>query len=331
MQQVHHAGIDVSAQTLQVALAGSGQAVQQGTFANTPPGHRALLRWLTKGGACVRVGLEATGLYSQTVAWALHAHRRIEVMGLNPKAIKHYAHACMQRAKTDPLDAQLIADYIQRMPFQPWQPPDEASLHLQALTRRIGHLQRDLVAECCRLHAEGYRAATPAPIAHDIQVHIRHLQRRIDRLAQQAQARVETTPALQAAYQRLCSIPGIGPTSAVRLLAELACLPTDMKPAQWVAHAGLDPKPRQAGTAVEAPRPISKAGNKHLRTALYMPALVAVRHDHHIQAFYDQRIANGQKPKQALVAVMRKRLHAIWGVWNHDQDFDGEKFYKIAA
>ena len=79
------------------------------------------------------------------------------------------------------------------------------------------------------------------------------------------------------------------------------------------------------------PRPISKVGNKHLRTALYMPALVAVGHDRPVQAFYDQRIAAGHKPKQARVAVMRKLLHTIWGVWNHDQDFDGEKFYRNAA
>ena len=331
MPQVHHAGIDVSAQTLQVALARLGHPLQQGTFANTPPGHRALLRWLTKGGASVRVGLEATGLYSRRIALVLQGHRRMEVMVINPKAIKHYAQAHLQRAKTDPLDARLIADYIQRMPFQPWQPPDESSVHLQALTRRIGQLKRDLAAEQCRRQAEGYRAAPTQLIAHDMQVHIRHLQRRIARLEQQAQALVETTPLLQTAYQRLRSIPGIGPTSALRLLAELAGLPADMKPPQWVAYAGLDPRPRQSGTALDAPRPISKTGNKHLRTALYMPALVAVRHDRHIQAFYDQRIAAGQKPKQALVAVMRKLLHTIWGVWNHDQDFDGEKFYRNAA
>ena len=331
MPQVHHAGIDVSAQTLQVALARPSHPLQQGTFANTPPGHRALLRWLTKGGASVRVGVEATGLYSRGIAFALHRHRRAEVMVINPKAIKHYAQAHLQRAKTDPLDARLIADYIQRMPFQPWQPPDEASLHLQALTRRIGQLKRDLVAERCRLQTEDYRAAPTQAVADDMQVHIRHLQRRIARLEQQAQAVVETTPAVQTAYQRLLSIPGIGPTSAVRLLAELACLPTDMKPPQWVAYAGLDPRPRQSGTSIDTPRPISKVGNKHLRTALYMPALVAVRHDHHIQAFYDQRIAAGQKPKQALVAVMRKLLHTIWGVWTYDQDFDGEKFYRSAA
>ena len=331
MQQVQHAGIDVSAKTLQVALAGSGPAPRQAPFANTPPGHRAVRTWLTQGGRSVQVGLEATGLYSRGVAMALHGHRRVEVMVINPKAIKHYAQARMQRAKTDPVDARLILDYTQRMPFQPWQPPDESVRQLEALTRRIGQRKRDRIAERCRLQAEGYRAAPTALIAGDIQVHIRHLQRRIDRLEEQAHALVETTQELHTRFQRLRSIPGIGPTSAVRLLAELASLPADMKPPQWVAYAGLDPRPRQSGTALDAPRSISKVGNKHLRTALYMPALVAVRHDRHVQAFYDQRIAAGQKPKQALVAVMRKLLHTIWGVWTHDQDFDSEKFYRSAA
>ena len=219
--------------------------------------------------------------------------------------------------------ARLILDYTQRMPFQPWQPPLPPTGGADPTHR----LKRDLIAERCRLQAEGYRGA-PTVIAGDIQVHIRHLQRRIDRLEEQAHAVVETTPALQTPFQRLLSIPGIGPTSAVRLLAELVGLPADMKPPQWVAYAGLDPRPRQSGTALDAPRSISKVGNKHLRTALYMPALVAVRHDRHIQAFYDQRIAKGQKPKQALVAVMRKLL--IWGVW-HPGPGDGEKFYRNAA
>ena len=62
-----------------------------------------------------------------------------------------------------------------------------------------------------------------------------------------------------------------------------------------------------------------------------MPALVAIRHQHNVKAFYDPLIAAGKKPLQALTAVMRKRLHAIWGVWKYDQDFDGQKFYKMAA
>ena len=93
----------------------------------------------------------------------------------------------------------------------------------------------------------------------------------------------------------------------------------------------LDPRPLESGSSVRAPRRITKAGNKYLRTALFMPALTASRHQVNVKAFYDKLVASGKKPLQAILAVMRKLLQAIWGVWKYDQDFDGQKFYKIAA
>ena len=151
------------------------------------------------------------------------------------------------------------------------------------------------------------------------------------RLEKEAVVLVLSVPHLSMLFQRLLSIPGIGETSALRLLAEWAVLPEGMKPPQWVAHAGLDPRPHESGRSVHRPRAITKAGNKYLRAALYMPALVAIRHQPNVKAFYDPLIAAAKKPLQAITAVMRKLLHAIWGVWKHDQVFDGQKFYKIAT
>jgi transposase len=116
----------------------------------------------------------------------------------------------------------------------------------------------------------------------------------------------------------------------MRLLAELLVLPDDLAAPQWVAHAGLDPRPYESGTSVHRPRRISKVGNRHLRAALYMPALVAIQHEPNVKAFYNKLVTAGKKPMQAVVAVMRKLLHAIWGMLKHDQDFDGNKFFKIA-
>jgi len=104
-----------------------------------------------------------------------------------------------------------------------------------------------------------------------------------------------------------------------------------MQPAKWVAHAGLDPRPYESGNSIHPPRKITKVGNKFLRTVLYMPALVAIRHQPQVKAFYDKLIAAGKNPRLAIIAVMRKLLHTIWGIWKYDQDFDGQKFYRIAA
>jgi len=331
MDQHNYVGIDVSARSLEAALVGPSHRSTTASFANSPAGHRQLIKWATKRGHLAQVCLEATGVYSLEIALALHHHPKTKVMVINSKAIHNYAGATMQRAKTDQVDARLILDYGQRMPFACWQPPSKEVLQLQAITRRVSQLKVELNREANRLHAEGHRTSTTDLIARDIQVNLRHLERRMAHLEEKAVALVLSVQHLSALFQRLLSIPGIGETSALRLLAELAVLPEGMKPPQWVAHAGLDPRPHESGQSVHRPRAITKAGNKYLRAALYMPALVAIRHQPNVKAFYDQLIAAGKKPLQAITAVMRKLLHAIWGVWKHDQDFDGQKFYKMAA
>ena len=142
---------------------------------------------------------------------------------------------------------------------------------------------------------------------------------------------VRGVPALASKLAHLVSTKGIGEVSAMRLLAELLVLPDDLAAPQWVAHAGLDPRPYESGTSIHRPRRISKVGNRHLRAALCMPALVAIQHEPHVKAFYDKLVAAGKKPLQAIVAVMRKLLHAIWGMLKHDQDFDGNKFFRLPA
>jgi transposase len=157
------------------------------------------------------------------------------------------------------------------------------------------------------------------------------LERRIERMHQSGLTLVRGVPALATKVAHLVSAKGIAEASAMRLLAELLVLPDDLAAPQWVAHAGLDPRPYESGTSVHRPRRISKVGNRHLRAALYMPALVAIQHEPNVKAFYDKLVAAAKKPMQAVVAVMRKLLHAIWGMLKHDQDFDGEKFFKIAT
>jgi transposase len=283
-----------------------------------------------QGVRSARVCLEATGIYSLEFALALHHAKNVEVMVVNPRAIKDFTRACMQRAKTDAVDAGGILEYLERMPFSAWQPPAPEILELQAINRRIDQLHTELTREKNRCHAAQFAGASADAIAHDIEVNFRHLERRIARMQDSGLQLVRGVPALAAKLAHLVSAKGIGEASAMRLLAELLVLPDDLAAPQWVAHAGLDPRPFESGTSVHRPRRISKVGNRHLRAALYMPALVAIQHEPHVKAFYDKLVAAGKKPMQAVVAVMRKLLHAIWGMLKHDQDFDAEKFFKIA-
>ncbi|MCW5891343.1 MAG: IS110 family transposase [bacterium] len=162
---------------------------------------------------------------------------------------------------------------------------------------------------------------------NDVAVHIRYLGRRIDLLTAEAVAVIRSDATLQRAFDRLTSVRGIATASAVQLLPELLALPADMTVRQWVAYAGLDPRPSQSGTSVNKPVHISKVRNAHIPRALFMPALVATQHEPRVKAFFEHLVARGKTPLQAYVAVMRKLLHAIYGMFKTNTACIPEKFY----
>jgi transposase len=270
--------------------------------------------------------MESTGLYGLDLALCLH-RAGVALMVANPRAVRHFGQALLQRSKNDQLDAVVLREFAARMPFQPWRPPSAAALQLVSVARRLEALTDMLAAEKNRRHAASLSEALPAIIRRDIQRSIQTQQRAIDRLTRAALDFLVEDPELSRRFQLLLSIPGFATTSALRLLPELLLLPADLDVRQWVASAGLDPREYSSGTSVQKKVRISKAGNKHIRRALYMPALVAVRHDPQVRAYYEHLQARGKTKMQALVATMRKLLHAIYGMFKHDQLFDGHKVY----
>jgi len=329
MTKPSRAGVDVSQHTLDVAVRAHDGSEHTGQFANTATGHHQLISRLTKGGKSARVVLEATGVYSLDLALALHAAKRIEVMVVNPRAARKFAEACLQRSSTDSTMATALREYATRMQFVSWVPPAPRVRQLRAIARRIATLTLEKTSELNRSHAAATSSDTPVLVVNDINVNVRHLQRRIDELERQALALIHGDPEIESAYRHLISVCGIADTSAIQLLGELLVLPADMTARQWVAHSGLDVRHVTSGTSVHKTPRISKHGNAHLRRVLYMPAMVAAQHDPHVRTFYEQLLAAGKKPMQALVAVMRKLLHAIHAMLKTNTDFDGSKFRKL--
>lgn len=176
----------------------------------------------------------------------------------------------MHRSKTDALDAEVLCNYARRMPFEAWEPPEEAYRELQAITRRIQALTVERAREKNRLHAVAASRTASRIVVNDIEVNLRHLTRRIDELLRQAAKVISASEELHAAFEHLLSIPGIGQKSATLLLGEIALLPKDMSVREWVAYAGLDPKRHVSGTSVEQRERISKVGNARIRRALYI-------------------------------------------------------------
>jgi transposase len=324
-------GLDVSAQELVVMVRRDGKTEPCRSFPNRPQGHQELQRYLTHRRERVRVCMESTGLYGLDAALTLQADPRIEIMVANPRAVKDFARALLQRSKTDPLDARVLLEYAARMPFQRWQPPSAAALQITALARRIHALTQQCTMEKNRLHAVAATGTTLPVLVQDLRRSVRGLERAIAKLSREAHKILAATPELERRFRCLQSTPGIGPVSALQLLGELVLIPAHCDVRQWVAYAGLDPRQHESGISVHHKARISKLGNRHVRRALYMPALTAVRSAPHLRAFYLHLQARGKCKMVALVAVMRKLLHAIFGMFKHDAPFDGARLCPYLA
>jgi transposase len=329
MDKLAVAGVEVSAEVLVVAF-DNGQ-LRSAEFPNTAAGHPQLLRFLRKNAAQVRVCMESTGLYGLDAALALHQQPGIEIMVANPRSVRHFGCAMMQRSKTDPIDARLLAEYARRMPFQPWQPPSRKGRQLCAVSRAIHQLTEMNAMQKNRLHAASVTETTPKIVIRELERSLTQQQRSIQRLTREALQLISSDPQLQKRFDLLLSFPGIAETSALQLLGELVLLSPDFNVRQWVAYAGLDPRQYSSGKSVEKKVRISKVGNRHLRRALFMPALVAVRRNPQFRAYYRHLLAHGKFKMVALVAAMRKLLHGIYGVFQTLQPFDPEKLFTLPA
>lgn len=323
--QCWYVGIDVSARELVVAI-GDQESTTVRRWANSAAAHQQLVSELRRSGAEVTVCMEASGTYSLDLALALSgAGKGIRLSMPNPRQVRRFAESLGQRNKTDPVDARVLAQYAQRMPLTIWQPPSAAALRLRAISRTIAALTRMATQHKNRQHALSASAALPALLVRELGRQVRYAEQRIARLRREALRQIAGDAALEPRWQYLLSVPGLGEVSALAVLAEVAVLPATLDARQWVAHCGLDPQHRQSGSSIHSPAHISKAGNRYLRAALYMPALVAVQHNAALRAFYERLLAHGKCKMQALTAVMRKLVHAVWGMFRHSQAFDGAK------
>lgn len=323
------AGIDIANETFEICRRRNGTLAGR-RFNNSAAGYRQAIRWLRSPDQPVRVCLEATGIYHLPLSLVLAQADGVELMVVNPRASRRFADAQMRRAKTDKVDAAMLLAYLEHMPFKPWSAPTAAVLEVQSLAHRLSQLSKEIQRERSRLHAAQRAGAHTRLVQHDIRAHLKQLSTRLERLQTRAIEQLRQHHRLSEAFDLIDSVPGFAELSAFKVLAELQPLPPDMTAPQWVAQAGLDPRPQESGTSVTAPRRISKQGNARLRAALFFPAMVAIQHDANVNAFYQARLARGQSPRQAQVAVMRKLLHALWGILKHRQPWNGQRFYRLS-
>jgi len=323
------AGIDVGAEELILVIRKNGKPFDPQKFANTPADRTRLVKKLVKLPGII-VCLEATGVYHFDLSLALH-DAGVLLMVVNPKASHNFAKVLMKNSKTDAVDANTLAEYAARMDFVAWTRPSDEQIALRSFARRINALTGQKAAAKNHLHALTSTSETPKAVLKDAKLAITQLEKRIDRLTAEALVLIGKHPELKRILALLIGIKGVGETSAIALMGELLLLPPDLSHREWVKFAGLDPRAFDSGKSVHKKTRISKAGNRHIRAALYFPALSAKQHDKHVKAYFQHLVANGKKPLQAICAIMRKLLHAIHGMLKHNEPFDNTRFYAIPA
>ena len=295
-------------------------------FANDTHGHQALIAWASSANShpC-RFILESTGSYSTQISLTLHQAAQCQVMLVHSSLCKHFAGTCKIRAKTDSVDAALLLEFLKRMPFVPYQPPLPCIAQLKALSHRASQLKKIIATEKNHRHAAELLPDNQH-ILDSIEHSLQSNNQLLTLIEQQIQALFKQHQSLKQIKAHLCSIKGIADRSAACILAEVLHLPQATNANQWVAYAGLDPRPVQSGKSIDKHRCISKQGNFHLRKALYMPALVAIRSEPVVKAYYQDLLLPGKAKMQALVAVMRKLIRSIYAMIRYQCDFDPSLF-----
>lgn len=288
-------GIDVSRDRLDVAVLPSGEIFATGRDAAGLDDLLARLRPL----APELVVLEATGGFETVVAATLGA-AGLPVAVINPAQVRAFATAIGQRAKTDPIDARLIARFAATTRPEARPLPDEATARLADLVSRRRQIIAMIVAERQRL-----KRFTERRLLKSINRLLDALQRELSEVEANIDDDIRASPAWREKQDLLASVPGVGPTIARTLIAEMPEL-GGLDRRQIAALAGLAPWTRQSGQWKG--RSFIGGGRASVRAALHMGAVTASRHNPALKAFRDRLIANGKAKKAALVAVARKLL-----------------------
>lgn len=291
-------GIDVAKAELVIAARPSGE---RWTVANDECGVKALVDRL-RGGAAELIVLEATGGYELLGVAALAA-AALPVVVVNPRQVRDFARATGQLAKTDRIDAELLALFAERV-RPAVRPIADAEAHeLDALLARRRQVLEMLQAEKNRLgqvFGRGQRL-----VKKSLQAHIAFLERELRMTDTDLGTMVRESPAWRERDDLLQSVPGVGPVLSLTLLADLPELGR-LSRREIAKLVGVAPLSRDSGTM--RGRRFVQGGRATVRAVLYMGALVATRRNVVIRAFYERLVAAGKPKKLALVACMRKLL-----------------------
>jgi transposase len=317
-------GIDIAAATATVTWTGAYPApARPFTLAQAPADYQRLHERLAATGlppSTILVVLEATSTYWVRLACSLHA-AGYGVSVVNPKQAHDFAKALLQRAKTDPLDAAVLAQLGAKLLPARWTPPpavyQEFQQRLAERDSLLGLRQQVLNQHHALLQEQ---RTVPSVLARQ-QALVAAFDEQLAAVEAELRALASADEAWAASVRLLQTIPGVGLITAAWAVVATLNFTSCTDAGSATAYAGLAPQPRQSGTSVRGRAAIGHTGDGRLRTALYMASLTAARYNPAVKALYERLRAAGKPGKVARCAAARKLLHQIWAIGTSQRPF----------
>jgi transposase len=333
-------GIDVSKATLSWGHCGmrsdlSKEFTLGEDVSNELSGFKALLKEvskITKSDSIVFV-LEATGVYHEKLVYYLHG-LGFKVVLMQSGRARRYAQSLDQRSKTDALDSRMLSMIGCERELTAWTPPTEEMQELRFLSRERSALIKERTVEKNRNHANERSVFISNASKSRYRKRMKLLNKQIEEVEHEMHQVIKSDEELSCKIKYLISIPGISDITATIVIAETGGFSLFTNAKQLTSFCGYDIVLKESGTYKGQSR-MSKKGNKHIRAALYMPALTAVRVNPTLKPFYQRLKPKKAKPIVAVVAVQRKLLCLMYSLWKnecfYDAEFEQKKVARVKA
>lgn len=327
------AGIDVAQDELVVCLGRmhddwTPELYASKTFTNSTKGFISFVEWVKKligTSVPVRFVMEATGVYHESLAYYLD-EKELEVSIVLPSKISSYARSLDVKTVTDKTASEAITLFGLERKLDQWSRPKGLFKKLRQLTRERGQLVDERTVLKNQLHAEQAGAEPYKKSIERIKKRIALLDKQEKDIMQELAEMIKADEEMQRLVLLICSLPGVGLLTAAIVLGETYGFDLIRNKRQLTSYAGLDVKEKQSGTSVKGKPRISKRGNKHLRKAMHMPALAAIRHDERYKAVFSRLVSRHGVKMKAAVAVQRKLLEMMYTIFKTNKPYDKNYF-----
>lgn len=325
-------GVDVAQKELVVTLGRLNQDLTselyfRRKFANKESVFDVLLKWLKKHtveDVQLRVVMEATGVYHQKFAYFLYENG-IDLSVVLPNKISNYMRTLSIKTITDDTCADAICLFGLERKLDNWKRPKKIYKTLQQLTRERDQIVDERVVIKNQIHAEESEAEPNERTLIRLSERLQLLNSQEREIKADIKDLLQSDKDVQQIVDRITTIPGIGTLTAVTILGETNGFELIRNKKQLTSYAGLDVKEKQSGTSVKGKPRISKKGNRHLRKAMHLPALAAIRHDEHYKGLFARLVSKHGIKMKAAIAVQRKLLELTYILVKNNTSYDTNK------